>query len=220
VSNETIVHDQQILALFGNSVFVLYDSDLGDIIWKRSFYQAPEPDFFLRSFEIDPFNERNLLASVGCTNAQHNECLFAGVEDIGANRGKLKIFQIYLCNNEQTALGSPKNTNESNGGALQRCVQLIGSSLHKKYNFPMTATHLLEYRQLTFDQCTAGRVLVVFDRELHVIDWNFGAILSVVRVESSCGNLTHVYSCWQRQVLYCTFDRNCQRSHCTAEDTS
>lgn len=197
--------NQQVLALYANSVFILYDSDLGDMIWKRSFYQAPEPDYYLQSFEIDPFNEHNLLATVAANNTPHNECLFAGIEEIGPNKGKLNMYQIYLANqNEQTALGSPKNTNDSMTGLRQRCVQKVGSSLHKKYNFTVAATHLLEYRQLIYDQCNAGRILVVFDRELHLIDINFGAILSVVRVESGCSNFMHVYSCWQRQMLMCT----------------
>ena len=188
-----------------------------------------ECDYQFQSFEIDPFNERQLVVSLVNSNVQNSECCFATIDDITSQpKHSLKLFQVYLAHREETALGSPKlhlstsNTastttttfsssstpatstfTSSSQTSLQRYLKSIGQSLCRKQNHPVHVSHLLEYKRVAFHQSNRNQVIIVFDREIHLADLVFDQILCVIRAESNCSNFVQAYSCWQRQTLVC-----------------
>lgn len=188
------------LCLYANNTFVVYDSDRGTSLWRRCI--STDTDFQIRSFQMDPFNDQNVVLSLANTNQNHSECCFARVGDL-FQKTALTVYQIYLANCEETSLGSPKNQLNASSSFLQRYVTTIGHSLSRNSLAFLNVTHLLEYLKIVYHASNLDQILVVFEREIHLIDLRFKQVICVIRVENNCGNISDLYSCWQRNAIVC-----------------
>ena len=135
-------------------------------------------------------------------NSNHSECCFARLGDI-FQKFNLTIYQIYLANCEETSLGSPKNQLNANSSYLQRYVCKVGSTFARNQLALISVTHLLEYLKIMHHASNLDQILVAFEREIHIIDLSFKQVICVIRIENNCGNLSDIYSCWQRNALIC-----------------
>lgn len=190
-----------ILCLYSNNTFVVYDSDKGNLLWRRCFASSPDNDYLIRNFQVDPFNENNVILSLSNVNQNNSECCFARITDL-FQKGSLTVYQIYLANIEESSLVSPKNQHQ-NSAILQRYVSLIGSTFSRNNLTFLNVTHLLEYVKIVHHASNLDQILVAFERELHLIDLNFKQVLCVIRIENNCGNISDIYSCWQRNAIVC-----------------
>lgn len=205
--NQDSTKQTNILCLYSNNTFVIYDSDKGNSLWRKCFSNSSDNDYLIRNFQIDPFNDQNLILSLSNVNQNNSECCFARVTDL-YQKGSLNVFQIYLANAEENAsLGSPKNqlnqNTFTNSNCLHRYVSLIGNTFSRSDLNILNVTHILEYIKLIHHSSNLDQILVAFEREIHIIDLSFKQVICVVRIENNCGNISDVYSCWQRNSIIC-----------------
>lgn len=171
-------------------------------MWRKCFSSSPDNDYLIRNFQIDPFNDQNLVLSLTNVNQNNSECCFAKISDL-FQKGSLTVYQIYLANCEETTLGSPKNQLNTNSNYLQRYISSIGNSFSRNNLTFLNVTHLLEYVKILYHASNLDQILVAFEREIHLIDLSFKQVICVIRIENNCGNINDIYSCWQRNAIIC-----------------
>ncbi|RWS04712.1 WD repeat-containing protein 11-like protein [Dinothrombium tinctorium] len=199
-SNKEDAHNY-ILALYNGNNLVLYDSENGEIVWKKNFGNPSTDDYFAKRFSVDPFNRTNIILTLEPSSPKYNDCCFAVVRDVMQTKVNLKRYMIQLSSNADSTPGSP-----SKAIKIRHTIKEMGNSLTREDEASALPNYLLEYNKIVFNQCTRNQVFLLCPREILLIDLDFVQILTVVNIERNCSNFVDMYSCFNRNMIYCLHD--------------
>lgn len=187
----------KILCLYSNNVLVLFESEQGNIVWKKNLSNS-KCDFTAKSFQMDPFDKANLLLTLSNSSSSNNDCCFALIKDIDQAKPSIRRFHLYL-KNEDT---SNKSNSTSPNSKFEYFIEEVGKSLSKSEDsFVFISNYIVEYIKLIYHQSYKNKIILALSREILIIDFELIQIVCVVSMERNASNIVNIYSCWQRNML-------------------
>src|SRR5437764_574843 len=95
----------QILVLYSSNVFVLFESDSGNVVSKRFLHTTKSPTLLTPSnFSLDPFSSSNVIIPLTPVNMNQLQCSFVHMESLFSQPST------------PTHSSSPPISSETNGG--------------------------------------------------------------------------------------------------------
>lgn len=181
------VAPQYLLALYSSHNLILYDSEFGDIIWKKHFSEDVPV-----SFSIDAFCKNNILFA---HNSSNNQCYFSTFNCLNEKSAPVGDRIKYYIGLTESG-GSPKSPTK-----LSYALHVVYHPEEKFLKGIPNSNFIIEYNSISYHNSIANQVFVVFSREILLIDLSLECILCSVAIERNCTNILRVHSCWQRTVL-------------------
>ncbi|XP_041477434.1 WD repeat-containing protein 11-like [Lytechinus variegatus] len=206
LSTQDASHDL-LVALHPPYSIVLWNADTGTKLWKKTFTDV------LHCFSFDPFESSNLTL-LG------NDCIlfvndFSAAKPPSSNGKKFYI-----------TTPSPQTTNQMTGGmasdrrgssasgartALKRVRLLVGDNKAKQRSVNTSVDDpdsqgVSECLQLSYMRSRRNHLLLLYAREILILDLAIYQTVSVIPMERSGSPFQQVFPCRQRDVLMCLHD--------------
>uniref|UniRef100_A0A8D8RS64 WD repeat-containing protein 11 n=2 Tax=Cacopsylla melanoneura TaxID=428564 RepID=A0A8D8RS64_9HEMI len=171
-------------ALHSPYSLVIWDMNKGVRLWRKVFTDT------LLSFDIDPFDSTRLAF-------QCPDCILF-IDDFSVSR-------IPSSNGRKFYISSPRMSEPDEGvkskDRLKRLMRgLTVGEMKPRTEDSMTLSDCL---QLSYHRSLRHHVLLLYARDVLIIDLHINMSVGVIPIERTASPLTQVISCRQRDVLYC-----------------
>lgn len=185
-----------ILVLYSSNTLVLYDTELGDVTWKKSF-ASNALEYNLKDISLDPFSKSTACASLTAANTQNMlHCCFAQFDGLMSNNVRIKRYQLYVLSDGSTQANSPVKSPR-----MQLAIKMVANSLSKS-DQEENSNYLLEYKQLILNPSRRHEVVLLFAREIVIINLQNVQIMTVIATERNSSPVVELYPCRQRCGLF------------------
>ncbi|XP_070541595.1 WD repeat-containing protein 11-like isoform X2 [Ptychodera flava] len=189
LSTQDASHDL-LVALHPPYSIILWNADTGTKLWKKSFTEN------LMSFSFDPFDPTKLtLLGPDCI-------LFVSDFSISkppSSNGR----KFYVDSTPSSAPGNVSGSGERRGSArtaFKRVKMLVGEGKPRNAG---ESVSLNECLQLTYHQACRHHLLLVYSREILIVDLEINQTVGVIPMERNGSPFLQVISCRQRDVMMC-----------------
>ncbi|XP_038045535.1 WD repeat-containing protein 11-like isoform X5 [Patiria miniata] len=199
LSTQDASHDL-LVALHPPYSIVLWNADTGIKLWKKTFTDN------IISMTFDPFDSSN-LALLG------NDCILF-LNDFSINKSPSSNGRKFYITTPGTSGPSPSTSSTNlSGGAdkkighrFRRVRLLVGDNKPRSSQLGVEDTDsitLNECLQMTYLQSRRQHLLLVYPREILILDLDIYQTVGMIPMERSGSPFQQVYPCKQRDVLLC-----------------
>lgn len=163
-----------ILVLYASNLLVIYDTELGQVHWKKAFASGHSHiDYNLKDFSLDPFSRSNIILSLTPSTSQNIHCCFLLIDNYLSSAAKMKRYQLYVRSDNPLANSPMKSPR------LQLAVKQVADSLSKG-DGEENSNYLLEYKQITHHKSRRNEIVLVFPKEVVVVNMTNLQIMTVI----------------------------------------
>ncbi|XP_077991912.1 WD repeat-containing protein 11-like isoform X2 [Glandiceps talaboti] len=186
LSTQDASHDL-LVALHPPYSIILWNADTGTKLWKKSF-----TDIIL-SFSFDPFNPTSLTL-LG------QDCILF-VNDFSVSKPPSSNGKKFYIESTPSASSSGGATSDRRGSArtaFKRVKMLVGEGKPSA-----ESVSLNECLQMTYLQSSRHHLLLLYSREVLIVDLEINQTVGVIPMERSGSPFLQIIPCRQRDVLMC-----------------